>query len=351
MAAALSFDSAYRALKRDALAPVYYLTGDEELLKDEIIALLVERTLDSSSRDFNFDVRSATDLSGEALHALVETLPMLAERRVVVVKNLEQWRKNAKVWQVLLKYLERPSPRTVLVLSHGAGEKPDRRVADKAEHVILHTLAPHRVQRWIARRAEQTGFGLTEEAAEHLQSAVGADLAELASEIEKLGAAVAENETIGAERVAAFVGVRRGETLHDWVDAVLLRETARAIEMLHTVLSGVGVTGVRLVNTLGIGLIGVKLAVAMHERGHTQGRLRAALFDAIRTARPFGLRGWKDEAALWASAADRWTGSEAREAIRAAYDCDVALKSTTLTGERGNIIDMLLRMSGARATT
>ncbi len=41
MAAALSFDSAYRALKRDALAPVYYLTGDEELLKDEIIALLV----------------------------------------------------------------------------------------------------------------------------------------------------------------------------------------------------------------------------------------------------------------------------------------------------------------------
>lgn len=350
MAAALTFDSAYRALKRDAPAPVYYLTGDEELLKDEIITLVVERTLDRSSRDFNLDVRSAADLSGEELHALLETLPMFAERRVVVVKGLEQWRKNAKIWQVLLRYLEHPSPTTVLVLLHSAGEKPDKRLSAKAVHVVLRALAPHRVQRWIARRAEQTGFRLTEDAAEHLQSAVAGDLAELASEIDKLGAAAAENETVGEDVVTAFVGVRRGETLHDWVDAVLMRETANAVEMLDTVLSGAGVTGVRILNTLGIGLIGVKLAVALRERGYTEGRLRNSLFNVIRAARPFGLRGWKDEAALWARAAEGWTSADVRTALRAAYDCDVALKSTTLTGERGTIVDMLLQMNGARTS-
>src|SRR5210317_1944643 len=101
MAASLTFDSAYRALKRQAPDPVYYLTGDEDLLKEEIIELIINSTVEAASRDFNFDVRRAADLDGESLHSLVETPPMLAEQRVVVVKNIEQWRKNAKVWQVV----------------------------------------------------------------------------------------------------------------------------------------------------------------------------------------------------------------------------------------------------------
>ena len=108
MAASLDFDSAYRAIKRAAPAPVYYLTGDEELLKEEIVGLILGEVIDAASRDFNFDVRMAGELDGESFHSLVETPPMLAERRVVVVKNIESWRKNAMVWQVVYRYLESP---------------------------------------------------------------------------------------------------------------------------------------------------------------------------------------------------------------------------------------------------
>ena len=81
MAAALTFDSAYRSLRRGELDPVYYLTGDEDVLKDELITFVQQQVVDAASRDFNLDVRSAGDLDGESLHALVETPPMLAERR------------------------------------------------------------------------------------------------------------------------------------------------------------------------------------------------------------------------------------------------------------------------------
>ena len=98
---AASFSSVCRAIKRGDLAPVYYLTGDEEILKDELIGAVINAAVEETARDFNLDVRTEGDLNGESLHALVETPPMLAARRVAVVKGTEQWRKNSKVWHLL----------------------------------------------------------------------------------------------------------------------------------------------------------------------------------------------------------------------------------------------------------
>ena len=117
------FESVYRSVKRGEIAPVYYLTGDADVLKDDLVAEIVDATVEVASRDFNLDVRAAGDLDSAGLHALVETLPVLAERRVVVIKGLEQWRKNARTWEALRGYLARPATTTVLILTHGGAEQ------------------------------------------------------------------------------------------------------------------------------------------------------------------------------------------------------------------------------------
>jgi len=348
MAASLSFDSAYRSIRRKELAPVYYLTGDEDVLKDELVAQVVERAVDPASRDFNLDARSAGDLDGESLHALVETPPMLAERRVVVIKGLEQWRRNAKVWQVLERYVANPSPTTVLLLVHGAGQKPHSGIAGAATHVTVEALSPERTRRWVKRRAEQAGVTLEAEAVDHLVDAVGGELWELAMEIEKLAAA-SGGAAMGAAEVADLVGVRRGETSHDWIAAVLARDVARAVAMLESVLAAAGVNGVRLVSQLGTALVGVRMARAMLDGGRNARGVEQAVFNHIRRARPAGLGNWKAEAARWTNAARAWTGRELDRAIRAAYEADRALKSTTISDEVGTLCDMLLVMTPQRA--
>src|SRR2546426_3867390 len=50
---ALTFDALLRSLKQGAPDPVYYLHGDEDVLKDEAIRALVERAVDPAARDFN----------------------------------------------------------------------------------------------------------------------------------------------------------------------------------------------------------------------------------------------------------------------------------------------------------
>ena len=147
--APLTLEAAYRALKGGELVPVYYLTGDDDVLKQELVEALVAAAIDPAARDFNLDVRSAADLDGESLHALVETPPMLSARRAVVIKGLEQWRANAAVWKVLAHYLDQPSPTTLLVLTHAAGEKPNAAVAEGARHIQIQPLKPDQVRRWV----------------------------------------------------------------------------------------------------------------------------------------------------------------------------------------------------------
>ncbi len=338
-----SLTSAYRALKQGDLRPIYYLTGDEEVLKDELVADIIARAVDPASRDFNLDQRNAADLDGEALNALVETPPMLAERRVVVIRGLEQWRKNAKVWTVLRDYVARPASTTVLILTLGAGEKPDAALARAAFHVSAERLPPSRVARWLTKRADDLGVTLEPEAATHLVAVAGADLGALRTELEKLAAACTAEVTVAD--VASLVGVRHGETVHDWIDAAIRRDVARAVGMLDPLLTQPGVSGVRLVMGLGTALIGVRHARALLDAGTPASRLPHAVFDAIRRTRPPQLRDWKTEAAAWAEAAAHWSGVELDTALAAAYDADRALKSTTVSDDRGLLRTMLLRLA------
>lgn len=349
MAASLSFDTASRHVKRGDLAPVYYLTGDEDVLKEEFASLILDRAVEPACRDFNYDVRTAGDLDGESLHALVETPPMLAERRAVVVKNLEQWRKNAKVWQVLERYLANPSPTTLLVLMHGAGERPNRSLTAGSVHVEIRPLNPDRLIKWVHWRAGRAGLQLEPEAADHLIRAVGSDLAILTMEIEKLAAVASPDGPMAAPQVAALVGVNRGETSRDWVDAALAREIAAAVGMLDTVLAAAGVTAVRLVAELGTALVGVRLARALADDGAARSRVERAVFEHIRRARPVGLGSWRDEAAAWTRSAADWGAAELDAALRAAYDADRALKSSSIADDRGVLAGMLLTFGSQRA--
>src|SRR6185503_8561138 len=157
---ALTFDTLFRSLKRGAPDPTYYLYGDEDVLKDEAVRAIADRAMAEGGglREFNVDVRSATDLDAEAFEVLVNTLPLLAGTRVVVVRSLEQVRKNSRLHKAVAAYLAAPNPSTVLILVQGGGGTPDETLLRNATAVALESLPPERVARWGTRRAAELGL-------------------------------------------------------------------------------------------------------------------------------------------------------------------------------------------------
>jgi DNA polymerase III subunit delta len=344
---ALSFDALLRSLKRGAPDPVYYLHGDEDVLKDEAVRALLERAVDPTARDFNIDQRWAPDLDAEAFHALVNTPPMLAATRAVVVRGCEQLKKATKLRQELLRYLESPNPTTVLVLVQAAGEPADGELARRATAVAVEPLPPARVERWMAHRAQRLGLTLAPEGAELLLASVGGDLAALTGELEKLAAAVGTRPA-SREDVAALVGVRGDATLQDFVDALCERHTAAAARLIEPVLEQPGMSGVRMLGALGTNLVGTALARAERDRGTPQSRIEGVLLTHLRAARPYGLGSWERTAASWARWAELWRAPELEHAVRLALAADRALKSGTLSDEAGILEHLVLSLAAAR---
>ena len=338
---ALTFDALLRSLKRGAPDPVYYLYGDEDVLKDEAIRAVLDRAVEPGARDFNVDRRSAPDLDPETFHTLVNTPPLLATARAVVLGAVDQLKKTSGLYREIVGYIAAPNPTTILVLVQGEGDKPDAGLTRGTTAVAVERLPPERVARWLAHHAAELGLTIEPEAATLLQEAVGHDLGPLARELEKLaGAATAGVAT--RQDVAALVGVRRGEALPDLVAAVLGHEPLAAAKLVEPVLQQAGMSGVRIVTALGAALVGTALARAELDRGVPPTRLPDVVFRHIVAARPFGLGSWKDEAARWARWATTWRSDALRAALRRALQADRALKSSTVSDDQAIVTELVL---------
>jgi DNA polymerase-3 subunit delta len=349
-----SFDALQRSLAKGDLQPVYYFHGDEELLKDEAVRRILELAIDEPTRDFNLDRRRTGDVTAEEFRALVDTPPMLAARRAVVLtetESLQQKRARAQALKAaVLDYLERPSPETVLVLTQSAGEKPDPDLERGACAVDFETLPPERVGRWIRHRAAAEGLRIEDDAARHLQDALGDDLPQLAMELAKLAAATGGRAATVAD-VADLLGVRHGETVHDFVDAVSGRRFVVAATMVPHLVASPGVGGVRLLNALGTTLVGLGLARSWLDAGEAPRVVADRVLKAIYGARPMGLRSWKEEAGRWVRDAGAWTAAELDHGLATLLRADARLKNTRLSGDAEVVAEAVLTLgaSGRRA--
>jgi DNA polymerase-3 subunit delta len=346
----LDFDAFRRALKKGEIAPAYYFHGPEELLKDDALRDLLAAAVDEGTRDFNLDRRRAGDLTLDDFSTLVLTPPMMAARRAVVltdVEVLQQRRPRAQaVRAALMGYLAQPGPETVLVLVQSGDEKVDPELVRAATAVAFIPLRPDKLAKWIRHRAEREGVALDDDGARLLHAAVGDDLAQLAAELAKLRGAVGERAATAGD-VADLVGVRRGETVPDFVDAVTARRFHDATGMLRHLLDGPGNSGVRLVSSLGTSLVGLALARAMLDRGGSPGSVARELLSAMQAARPMNVRVWRDEAERWARDAAGWTAEELDAALALLLTADRRLKGTSLGGDAEIVGDALLAIAGA----
>lgn len=346
------------ALKTGTFAPVYYFYGDDDYQKDAAARLLVDAAVDPATRDFNLEQRRGPELSAESVDALLATPPMLAERRVVVVRDPAAMKKDARA--VLDRSLARPASDTVLILVAPAGAKADRALQQAAGTGAFEfaPLTEDRLPRWITHHAEQVlGVAVTPDAARLLQAAVGNDLQQLTAELDKLASYVAGADgaaggarTIDEDTVAAIVGVRRGETLGDLLDAVARQDAPVAAALVPHVLGLPKSNAVTVVMALAT----QTLALAWGQARRARGVLPATLGgfggpDSFMTllkeqGAAYTGRPWGEAVRTWTAAVDRWTPAALDRALALLLEADAALKETRLSSDEQLLTGLVLAL-------
>lgn len=335
------------ALKRRQFDGAYYVYGDDEYQKADAVKQLVDAAVDPATRDFNLDVRRGPELTPEAIDALAGTPPMMADRRVAVIRDVTGLRKDARA--ALERYLQRPSYDVTLILVAAPGAKADKALERLATPMEFLPLTADRLPRWIAHHAKaELGAEISEGAAELLQEAVGNDLHQLAAELDKL-ASYANGSPIDESAVTEVVGVRRGETVSDLLDRVLAHDATGALALMPHILTQPKVTAVSVVMALATQMLAVAWGRARLDTGLPYGRLAGEYFGLLKSTGAYPGRPWGTAATAWASAARDWSTEACEAAIDALVAADVALKESRVSAEDQILATTILAICAAGA--
>jgi DNA polymerase-3 subunit delta len=333
----------HAALKKREFDPVYYFYGDDDFLKDLRVRELVEAAVDPATRDFNLEHRRGADVDAETLDSLLSTPPMLAERRVVVIREVDKLKKDAR--KLLDDYLKRPATDTVLLLVSLSGIKLDKLLGDRSTAVEFAPLAGDRVLKWVSYQAETVlGRTITPTAASLLVEAVGDDLSQLAMELEKL--ASFSNETIDEAAVSAVVGVRRGESLGELLDAVAARDATTAITLLPGVLQQPKMNAVLIGMHLATQTLALSFGEAARARGVPARSLYNEFMTLLKETGAFPGRPWGEAVNAWTKYSERWSAAELDAALAALLLADEAFKDTKISSDEQLLTSLVLALCG-----
>lgn len=225
------------AVARGEIAPIYCLSGERYLVDAAAAAIRAAVLAEAgAAAAFNQDVFDLKEKGVDPALGTARTLPMLAKRRLVVGKAIDEVK--AADLEPLADYAEDPNPSTCLVL---VGDKVDVRF--KAFQVLkkrgyLHVFAPLRDQAlagWLRAEARARKVTLAGEAAEALATAAGPDLGRLSQALDLL-ALYAGGKPIAVDDVEDLVAETRERGIFELTKAIGAGNVTRSLALLTNML-------------------------------------------------------------------------------------------------------------------
>ena len=330
------------AMPGGPFASVYYVYGEDEYRKDELLRALTNALVEPATRDFNLDVFRGAETNPEQLESLLHTPPLMAARRVVVVRDTGALKKDART--TLERYLERPSPDSVLVLVALSGTKEESALSSRSVAVPVQPLGGAELEHWMIEHAQLVhASSLTRDAAAALLREVGTDTVQLAAELDKLSS-YAHGEPITKAVVNAVVGTRDGSSLGALLDAVAARDVGRALAQVEGVLGQPKSNAVTVIMALTVQMLALTWGYHARARGLSTQRLQGEYITLLKETGAFPMRPWGDAKMAWALHLPRWDGASLAEALRALRAADQNAKDTRLASDDQLLSSLLCAM-------
>jgi DNA polymerase-3 subunit delta len=214
---------------------VWLVEGDDPTLVAEGIRGVVDELVGDADRSLVVEDFQGDEIDLGVVADACQTAPFLAERRVVVVRDVGRF--STDELAPLLAYLDAPIDTTALVLGAGGGRLAAKLVAAvKARGHVTSTAVGRDTRSWVHERIRRSSLRLDGAAEALLEAHLGADLSRLSGVLDVLGAVYGDGARLGPDEVTPYLGEAGSVAPWDLTDAVDDGNNEVAIGALHRLL-------------------------------------------------------------------------------------------------------------------
>ncbi len=224
-------------MTQGSIKPIYILHGNDAYLRDEHRRALLAEIIGQADPQVCVAAFDATAELAVVLDEL-RTLPFLAPRRVVIVRDADAFVSAHR--DSIERYLESPAESGTLVLQVAAWPSNTRlyKLVAKVGQIIDCTQPDVReLPNWITLAAARRKKKIDRDAAELLAVWIGADLAALDSELEKLCLFIGNRPAIAMADVSSLVASTAGPGPFDLTNAIIAGNAKGALVALGGMLN------------------------------------------------------------------------------------------------------------------
>ena len=248
----------YDQLKNGKLQKLYLFEGEEEYVKESALQALRRELLKGPMALMNESV--LTDPPDSELIAVCETLPIMEERRLVIVRDSQHLAGKAKAGadsqteeeaeieaparrgDQLTAYMDR-LPDSVCLVFYVRGKSNGTRrlykkIKEKGGIVSFDQLDQERLIKWIAREFKTEGLRIDRHTAEQLIFACGRELMTLKQEVAKLAAYAQGRQIVTTQDIDAIATKNIEYRVFDLSDKVAAGQASQALPLMQEMLRG-----------------------------------------------------------------------------------------------------------------
>ena len=226
-----------RQIQTKTIGSLYFFCGEEQFLMENKIRSIKKALLEPDFEDLNFVCFDDKKLSVSALKDELMAVPVMADRRIVVVKNSGVFG-NAKLndYKTVCELLEGlPEYLCVIFCEKEFDKKKEKNLEifrKCGEVVKFDLLSPVQLERWLDKVFSDKGKSILPRDIGTMIKRCGQGMAGLFNEANKLINFVGEREKITTEDVELVVSKSTDARIFDVIDSIVQGRSANVFDEL-----------------------------------------------------------------------------------------------------------------------
>lgn len=223
-------------IKSGKFHQIYLLYGEEVYLRRQYRDRL-KQALGGIGGEMNTHFYEGKDVPVGEIIDLAETMPFLAEKRVIFIDNSGLFKSGG---EKMAEYLTSPNETTCFVFTESEVDKRSRlykTVKSGGLEVEFGQQDDNTLKRWAAGILKREGKKISENTMQLFLTKTGTDMENIHMELEKLICYCLDRDTVTDEDVEAVCSVRISSHIFDMINAIADKQRKKALSLYYDLLA------------------------------------------------------------------------------------------------------------------